>query len=70
MQSSYVIVMLYHRSMSIAQTRDGATNSSFKSQLALGMKYILEALRNYSIAYEAIGGMPGKLVIETSWKWC
>ena len=60
MQSSYVIIMLYHRSMSVAGRHDEESNTKFLGHLAYGMKYVLEALKNYSIAYEAIGGMPGK----------
>lgn len=60
MQSSYVIIMFYHRTMSLTGGHDHATETRFLRQLAHEMNHVLDALKNYSIAYEAIGGMPGK----------
>jgi hypothetical protein len=61
MQSSYVIIMYYHRTMSLIGDHDEGAKTKFLRQLAYEMNHVLDALKNYSIAYEAIGGMPGKL---------
>lgn len=67
------MIMLYHRSKNMGlmdDYSDGRSRSMSMSvsmpqtklflQLQKGLHIILEALTNYSIAYEALGGMRGE----------
>lgn len=70
MQSSYAMVMLSYKT----KAQEGVTSLSgngrgeqaglavkrMLEQLDDGLKMILDAMRNYTIAYEALGGMRGK----------
>lgn len=63
MQSSYAMVMLSYRTRAIGfgGALEGETSPArvLLRQLGDGLRAILNALRNYSIAYEALGGMKG-----------
>jgi hypothetical protein len=62
MQSSYALLMLCYRAKELNSRT--STNSALRSglnELYSGLQRVLNALQNYSIAYEAIGGMRGML---------
>lgn len=68
MQSSYAFIMLSYktkelRSVGAAAIDEQRSLAQMKmlAQLYSGLQLVLEALRNYSIAYEALGGMRGML---------
>jgi hypothetical protein len=70
MQSSYAMVMLGYKAKA-KELVDGVpgdrTESAVKRMLAQlqgGLTMILDALQNYTIAYEALAGMRGKLEID------
>jgi hypothetical protein len=61
MQSSYVLLMLCDKSRELNGNLHGkfaATNGL--GELSSGLQRVLEALQNYSIAFEAVGGMRGQ----------
>lgn len=67
MQSSYAMIMLCHKTLSIQQAspfEDGLRKRTDKLLLQLheGIKMILDALENYSMANEALTGMRGKSI--------
>ncbi|KAL1953084.1 hypothetical protein VTO42DRAFT_3622 [Malbranchea cinnamomea] len=61
MQSSYAMLMLYYRSRSMKQQVEDADQPIDPDELAdelyHGLSCILTAVRNFSIAFEALGGM-------------
>ena len=65
MQSSYAMIMLSYKTKAMAFI--GAASNEMKdsrserllAQLQEGLQLVLDALKNYSIAYEALGGMRG-----------
>jgi hypothetical protein len=60
MQSSYALLMLCYRAKELNSR--ASTNSALRSglnELYSGLQRVLNALQNYSIAFEAIGGMRG-----------
>lgn len=70
MQSAYTLLMVYHRTWVLAQQQtplEGAIQQQEKSvqdnatrlleKCDQGLRSILSALDNYSIAFEALGGM-------------
>jgi len=64
MQSSYAMIMLCYKTRAmgfVGAVDDGRESPASKllSQLQDGLGLILDALRNYSLAYEALGGMRG-----------
>ncbi|KAL3419527.1 C6 zinc finger domain-containing protein [Phlyctema vagabunda] len=66
MQSSYAMVMLCYktRALGFGGTAEGGEQSpawKLMNQLSEGLKLILDALRNYSIAFEALGGMQDQI---------
>jgi hypothetical protein len=69
MQSSYALIMLYHRTKNMGLTPDSIdggtlTHAKIIMQLKRGLNVLLETLRNYSLAYEALGGMRGKSALN------
>lgn len=68
MQSSYAMIMLCHRTREagLANVFDEGLQlqtSTLLLQLTIGLQLILTALKNYALAYEAIGGMRGAFPI-------
>ncbi|RDW66692.1 hypothetical protein BP5796_09441 [Coleophoma crateriformis] len=66
MQSSYAMVMLSYRTraMGFGGALDGASPAKvLLRQLGDGLRLVLNALRNYSIAYEALGGMKDQILV-------
>ncbi|CAL3962902.1 unnamed protein product [Diplocarpon coronariae] len=70
MQSSYVLIMLSYktRAMGFATTNGDVGGKDSAAQRMLGqlgesLKMVTEALKNYSIAYEALGGMSDQIDI-------
>jgi hypothetical protein len=65
MQSSYAMIMLSYKTkaMGFVGMIDGKSSPSLKllEQLQDGLQLVVDALKNYSIAYEALGGMRGRL---------
>ena len=61
MQSGYALLMLCHRTREMNQSRsnDHAVNRGLE-ELYAGLHRILDTLKNYSIAFEALDGMRGK----------
>ncbi|KAH0210060.1 hypothetical protein KCU86_g6856, partial [Aureobasidium melanogenum] len=61
MQSAYALLMVYHRTWVLAQQNTDAEAQSKAAQLLgrceEGLRRVLQALDNYSIAFEALGGM-------------
>lgn len=65
MQSSYAMIMLSYktRAMGFIGMLDDGTESPAKKllgQLGDGLQMVLDALKNYSVAYEALGGQRGE----------
>lgn len=65
MQSSYAMIMLSYKAHSmgfLGTSDDGRSMNQGKvlAQLQKGLGVILDALRNYSLAYEGLSGMRGK----------
>ncbi|KAH8811026.1 hypothetical protein F5884DRAFT_668838 [Xylogone sp. PMI_703] len=65
MQSTYAMVMLSYKmqTLGLMGPVDDGTNARAKkllAQLRDGLQLVLNALKNYSIAYEALGGMRGE----------
>jgi hypothetical protein len=65
MQSSYALIMLSYKTKAMASrtanSRTELQTSKLLSQLKSGLSMVLEALGNYSLANEALGGMRGML---------
>ena len=65
MQSSYAMIMLCYKTRAMgfigAASTEGKDSPSARLlvQLHEGLQMVLDALRNYSMAYEALGGMRG-----------
>lgn len=65
MQSSYAMIMLCYKTRAMgfigALGSEGKDSPSARllAQLHEGLQMVLDALRNYSMAYEALGGMRG-----------
>ncbi|KUJ06822.1 uncharacterized protein LY89DRAFT_661403 [Mollisia scopiformis] len=61
MQSSYALIMLSYKTKAMGFVGDTREESAMKllGQLSEGLQMILGAIKNYSIAYEALGGMSG-----------
>lgn len=57
MQSSYALLMVYHRTW-VAGQQDQLAAQLLQS-CESGLRDILAALANYSVAFEALGGMRG-----------
>lgn len=72
MQSSYALIMLSYMTKAmgfvgaISESRDSAAMKLLE-QLSEALKMVLGALKNYSMAYEALGGMSG--TFEPSRRW-
>jgi hypothetical protein len=71
MQSSYAMIMLSYKTKAMSFVGDmsnGQDSPAMKmlAQLHDGLQMILAALKNYSIAYEALGGMRGMLIVPFS----
>jgi hypothetical protein len=70
MQSSYAMIMLSYKTkaMGFVGMIDGKSSPSLKllEQLQDGLQLVVDALKNYSIAYEALGGMRGKVRVLKS----
>lgn len=70
MQSSYAMIMLCYKTRAMgfigAVSAEGKDSPSARllAQLHEGLQMVLDALRNYSMAYEALGGMRGMLVLS------
>jgi hypothetical protein len=62
MQSSYALLMIRHRaeSMGSSSPTDNPMVSKLFDQLQHGLQSVVGALENYSIAFEALGGMKGE----------
>lgn len=71
MQSSYAMLMLYYKSRAISS---GMVESPLSDtdqlgdELQHGLECVIGAVRNYSMAFEALGGMRGKHGRPTSSK--
>lgn len=65
MQSSYAMIMLSYKTKAMgfigAVSNEGKDSPSARllAQLQDGLQLVLDALKNYSMAYEALGGMRG-----------
>ncbi|TIA36740.1 hypothetical protein D6C78_05216 [Aureobasidium pullulans] len=61
MQSAYALLMVYHRTWVLCHQQEQADGREKAEQLLdrceAGLRAILEALGNYSVAFEALGGM-------------
>ncbi|PGH02308.1 hypothetical protein GX51_04749 [Blastomyces parvus] len=62
MQSSYAMLMLYYKSRVIDQTGNADNNplnlsEELADELQCGLEYVISAVRNYSMAFEALDGM-------------
>ncbi|KAH0280200.1 hypothetical protein KCU91_g1221, partial [Aureobasidium melanogenum] len=61
MQSAYALLMVYHRTWVLAQQNTETEAQSKAAQLLVrceeGLRRVLQALDNYAIAFEALGGM-------------
>jgi hypothetical protein len=69
MQSSYAMIMLSYktRAMGFAGLEGIGGDEHVErllGQLLEGLELVLNALRNYGIAYEALGGMRGRLIYK------
>ena len=70
MQSSYVMIMLCYRTKAMnvmgAVSTEGKDSPAARllAQLHEGLQMVLDALRNYSMAYEALSGMRGMLLLR------
>jgi hypothetical protein len=71
MQSSYALIMLSYKTKAMGFTGslgvgDNREEQALKllSQLSEGLQMVLGAVKNYSIAYEALGGMTGMLLFS------
>jgi hypothetical protein len=61
MQSSYVLLMLCDKIRELNGSPSGdIVATSRLGELSSGLQRVLEALQNYSIAFEAVGGMRGR----------
>jgi hypothetical protein len=62
MQSSYALLMIRHRAeiMGSSSPTDNPMVSKLFDQLQHGLQSVVGALENYSIAFEALGGMKGE----------
>jgi hypothetical protein len=58
MQSSYAMIMLSYktRAMGFGDGNGNGAAGRLLGQLHEGLQLVLDALRNYSLAYEALGG--------------
>ncbi|KAH8602004.1 hypothetical protein B0O99DRAFT_680155 [Bisporella sp. PMI_857] len=56
MQSSYAMIMLSYKTRAMGFSGNGEAAVRLLGQLGEGLGMVLEALRNYSLAYEALGG--------------
>ena len=65
MQSSYALLMIYQKTwgMQVGDIQIDKYVRSLLEQCELGLRSVLGALDNYSLAFEAIRGMRGKLVV-------
>ncbi|KAF8861682.1 hypothetical protein BDZ45DRAFT_671755 [Acephala macrosclerotiorum] len=67
MQSSYALIMLSYKTKAmgfVGTVSNGEKDSAamkLLGQLSDGLQAVLAALKNYSIAYEALGGMSGQI---------
>lgn len=68
MQSSYAMLMLYHKSPQLLQQAESAGQPLDIEELAddlyNGISCVLAAVQNYSIAFEALGGMKGSYCLN------
>lgn len=65
MQSSYAMLMLYYKSRAITPgTVDSPLSDidQLSEELQHGLECVIGAVRNYSMAFEALGGMRGNVV--------
>jgi len=71
MQSSYALLMLYYKSR-VTDRPDGSLDSLLNNpiqlvhELRLGLGRVIGAVKNYSIAFEALDGMRGGCYLELS----
>jgi hypothetical protein len=64
MQSSYVLLMLCEKSRELNGNLYGKSSAtSGLGELSSGLQRVVEALQNYSIAFEAVGGMRGQSLV-------
>jgi hypothetical protein len=61
MQSSYAMIMLSYktRAMGFMGVVEDSPAKKLLEQLGDGLQLVLDALKNYSMAYEALGGQRG-----------
>lgn len=64
MQSAYALLMVYQKTwvMQVGDSQSDKYVRSLLEQCELGVRSVLRALENYSLAFEAIRGMKGKPV--------
>jgi hypothetical protein len=72
MQASYVMIMLGYKTKEMgfmgSSTSSTDPTMKFLAQLAESLAMILNALRNYASAFEAIGGMRGSLLSKDDFR--
>ena len=61
MQSSYAMIMLSYKTRAMGFSGNGQAATQLLGQLSNGLQMVLDALKNYSLAYEALGGQRGIL---------
>jgi hypothetical protein len=65
MQSSYAMIMLSYKTKAmgviggVSNEEKDSPSARLLAQLQEGLQLVLDALKNYSIAYEALSGMRG-----------
>jgi len=61
MQAAYAMIMLSYKTHAMGFSANGKAATQLLGQLESGLQMVLNALKNYSMAYEAIGGQRGIL---------
>lgn len=67
MQSTYAMLMLHYRSRALTQQADGVNHQPLEAdeladELYWGLNCVVSAVNDYSMAFEALGGMKGQSV--------
>jgi hypothetical protein len=60
MQSCYAMIMLSYKTRAMGFPGNGEAAGRLLLQLGEGLQLVLDALKNYSLAYEALGGQRGR----------
>lgn len=62
MQASYALIMISYKTKAMGFMGSGGSAEKLLIKLTDALGMILDALRNYAGAFEAVGGMRGKFV--------